>query len=63
MLLSITIHQQLWTDPAYLVHGRGTITVLQVHVSVERAKVDNDLLVGLGTGQVKGSPGMERRQT
>lgn len=45
--------------PPHLVHGRGSVTVLEVDVGMERAQMNDDLLMGLGTGKVEGRPGME----
>ena len=39
-------------------HGRGAISILHIDISVESTKMDNDLLVGLCTGQMKSRPGM-----
>jgi hypothetical protein len=51
--------QCITSSAPYLVHGCGSISVLEVDVGVERAEVNDDLLVGLGTGKMEGRPGME----
>ena len=43
-------------------HGCGTVSILHVDVSMESTEVDNDILVGLGTGQMKSSPERKRKR-